>query len=122
MSLSTWSIGSTAPKFVRAGEADHEKQVSTHIGAMSVLWVDVPDEPGPESARAYVERNSIALLSNRLAPFERPSAAWLGRFSAREAIRQSGLWNLNYLQLEFDPAFLEVLRDSVERTKPQAAR
>jgi hypothetical protein len=34
---------------------------------MTVLWVKVPDEPGPGSMRAFIERNSIALLSKRFA-------------------------------------------------------
>jgi hypothetical protein len=41
-----------------------ELDVSTYIGAMPFLWIDVDDEPSPRSLRAYIERNSIALLSN----------------------------------------------------------
>ena len=120
--LPTWSVGSSAPKSVRMTEVEHEQRVSSHIGSMSVLWVDVPDEPGPGSARAYMERNAIALLSNYRAPVDPPSAAWLGRYSPRDVIRRSGLWNLNYLDLDYEASFFELLEDCVERTLRPASR
>ena len=119
--LPTWSVGSSAPKSVRVTEVEHERRVSVHIGSMSVLWVDVPDEPGPGSARACIERNAIALLSNRRAPLDPPSAAWLGRYSPRDEIRDSGLWNLNYLDGDYEASFLDVLEESVERTRRLAS-
>ena len=56
--LPTWAKGSSAPRLIRANEAAHERRVSEKIGAMSVLWVDVPDDPGPGSRRAYIEFES----------------------------------------------------------------
>jgi hypothetical protein len=114
--LPTWAEGSSAPKLIRSNEAAHERRVSDHIGVMSVLWVDVPDEPGPESRRGYLERNAIALLSNGLEPLDRPSLGWLGLHSPRAAIRRSGLWNLNHVDERYDPAFLDVLAEFVART------
>lgn len=83
---------------------------------MSVLWVDVPDEPGPMSARAIIERNSIALLSNNLHPADRPSQKWLGQHSPQQAIRDSGLWNLNYVEQGYEPGFLDVLETFARQT------
>ena len=56
-----------------------EQRVSRVIGDMPFLWIDIGDEPGPASLRGYIERNTIALLSNfdRL-PLDPPSTAWLG--------------------------------------------
>jgi hypothetical protein len=82
---------------------------------MSVLWVEVPDEPGPGSDRAYIERNSIALLSNHCRPPDAPSDAWLGRHSPRAEIRGSGLWNLNHTGESYQPAFLEKFAALVAR-------
>ena len=31
---------------------------------MPFLWLEVPDPPGPDSLRGYIERNAIVLLSN----------------------------------------------------------
>lgn len=117
--LETWGIGSSAPAEVRDSasardaEAACEKRVSDYIGAMSVLWVCIPDEAGPQSSRAFVEKNAIALLSNRFSPVDRPSTRWLGRFSARNEIRDSGLWNLNYVSDVHDPLFLDLLESFV---------
>lgn len=112
----TWAVGSSAPSSVRTGEAAHERRVSAHLGRMSVLWVEVPDEPGPESGRAYVERNAIALLSNQLRPLDRPSETWLGLHSPRPEIRSSGLWNLKHVHQQYEPDFLEAFAGFVTRT------
>jgi hypothetical protein len=109
----TWSIGQSASREIRDEEREHELRVSAFIGRMSVLWVEVPDEPGPASARVRVERNAIALLSNRLRPFDPPSQNWLGRHSARTEIRQSGLWNLNYVSDVCQPQFVDEMEEYV---------
>jgi len=120
--LPTWGVGSSPPPrvkenpTVRAAEADHEKKVSAYIAAMLVLWIDEPDEPCANSARAYIERNSIALLSNHLTPVDQASADWLGRQSPEEEIRRSALWNLKHVQETYDREFLNKLETAVERT------
>lgn len=107
--FSTWGAGQSASRAVRDSEIEHEKKVSEHIGAMRVLWVAVPDEAGPQSMRGYIERNAIALLSNRLNPIDAPSESWLGRQSSRAEIRDSGLWNLNHVADRYDAEFLDHL-------------
>lgn len=120
--LPTWGVGSSAPAAVRdrattrAAEAACEKRVSEYIGAMSVLWIDVPDEPGPQSDRAFIERNAIALLSNHLCPIDGASPSWLGRFSPRREIRDSALWNLDYVAGACDVTFLDKLESFVTLT------
>jgi len=114
--LSTWGAGVSAPRGVREAEATHEQRVSAHLGAMPVMWVDVPDAAGPQSNRAVIERNAIALLSNHLAPIDPPSPGWLGRKSPRQEIVRSGLWNLNHLNEQYDRRFLDVLEDCVSKT------
>lgn len=107
--LPTWGVKSSASRAVRAGEAAHERRVSAYLGGMTVLWVAVPDEPGPGSCRAYLERNAIALLSNGLRPLDRPSKTWLGLHSPYFEIKQSGLWNVNHVEQRYEPGFLDVL-------------
>lgn len=117
--LTTWGVGSSAPPAVRnsevarAAEAAWETRVSEYIGSMSVLWVNVPDDPGADSARAFIERNAIGLLSNQLAPIDNASGSWLGRFSPRHEIRDSALWNLNYVRDVYDALFLDKLESFV---------
>jgi hypothetical protein len=117
VTLPTWSIGQSAKRDIRDGERAHERAVSDVIGRMSVLWVDVPDEPGPGSARAGIERNAIALLSNRLSPLDPPGSDWLGRHSVRKEIRESGLWNLKHVTEAYDPSFLDALEAHVWEMK-----
>jgi hypothetical protein len=96
LNLPTWGIGNTADRTVKSGELTLEHQVSEWIGRMSFLWLAIEDEAGPESLRGYIERNSIALLSNyNRDPLDPPSENWLGRQSDRERVRKSGLWNQN---------------------------
>jgi hypothetical protein len=84
----------------------HERRVSEYLGAMTVLWLAVPGEPSPQSMRAIIERNVIALLSNGMRPHDPPSDGWLGRYSRKPEIRQSGLWNVNHVSEAYNPAFL----------------
>lgn len=111
--LPTWSVGQSASREIRQMEVEHERRVSQHIGSMSVLWVDVPDDPGPGSQRAIIERGAIALLSNQLSPKDPPSENWLGLHSTRPEIRQSGLWNLNYVNDTVDAGFLDLLETAI---------
>ena len=62
-----------------------------------MLWLEVSDSASKESDRALIEAGSISLLSrlaNRAA--EDPSPEWLGRYSDRPAVRESGLWNIRH--------------------------
>ena len=106
----TWGKGSTATAAIRAEEARHEFEVSKVIGAMPILWLAIDDDPGKESLRGYIERNSIALLSNYRKPRLDPaSETWLGHSCNRERVRESGLWNSNHVDEQYDPAFLDRL-------------
>lgn len=117
----TWGVGSSAPMSIRLQEVDLEHRVSNYLGGMSVVWVDVPDAPGPASTRSFLERNSIALLSNACQPHDPPSPTWLGRASPRDPIRQSGLWNLNYVSDSYDPRFMDVFEAHIARTANPSA-
>ena len=110
LAVGTWGRGSKAPRDVRDAEKALECRVSDLIRRMPFLWLDVPDAPGPNSLRAMVERNSIALLSNAQGRvLDAASSAWLGRDCSREAVRRSGLWNSDHTKDTYDPAFLDAL-------------
>jgi hypothetical protein len=120
--VGSWGIGSSVPPEVRrdskamAAETAWERRVSEYIGAMTVMWVDIPDAAGANSMRAYIERNAIALLSNLLEPIEPASAGWLGHHSCTEEIRRSHLWNVQHVDKEYDPGFLAHLQVAVRQT------
>ncbi len=114
-----WGEGSSAPRERRLNEHEHERAVSDYIRDLPFLWVDIDDEPGPESDRAYVERNALALVSN----FEKETLDlrrddWLGKHSPRKEIHGSGLWNSNHVEEDYDSAFLDRVAEAVEDTTP----
>lgn len=117
-SLESWGKGSAADSATRLKEREHERRVSSYIGAMPFLWLDVGDEPGRESLRGLIERNAIALLSNYHPPaVDAPSPEWLGHFSDRPKVRRSGLWNQNHVDQTYDPAFLTVFERLIGEMK-----
>lgn len=116
--IQTWGVRNSASKTVRLAETALEREVSTYIGEMPFLWIGVPDVPNPKSDRAYLELNSIALLSNFERPaIDPPSPNWLGLKSGERTIRESGLWNTNHVEKTHDSTFLEKLRVYVDASR-----
>lgn len=114
-----WGEGSSAGRDLRLEELQMERRVSDYLRELPFLWVDVDDEPGPESDRAYLERNTIALVSNYgKASIDPRSNGWLGNDSPSQKIRESGLWNLNPVDNSYDPAFLDQLAGAIKETDP----
>jgi hypothetical protein len=100
-----------------ADEMPVERAVTNYLGSMPFLWLDVGDEPGPNSLRGVIERNAIALLSDYQRPaIDPPSPGWLGHASNRSLVRGSGLWNQRHVEEAHDPAFLVRLEMAIERT------
>jgi hypothetical protein len=114
----SWGIGNSAPRSTRLAELPLELDVSTVIGVMPFLWLEVNDTPSAASDRAYLERNCIGLLSNfENEPIDKPSEGWLGLHSPQETIRKSGLWNTNHVDDGYTPAFLDILEKYLRETK-----
>lgn len=112
--FATWGHGQSAPARIREAEQEIELEVSAIVGSMEMTWLEVGDESSADSDRAYLERNLIALLSGSGGPLDLPSAKWLGRWSRREAIPFSGLWNVNHVYDSFDATSLDVLERYIE--------
>lgn len=111
----SWGKGSSASREVRDSENEIETMVSDVIRQMPFTWLPIGDPAGPESMRAYIERNAIALLSNHDRPAIDPqSTGWLGQHARSANIRSSGLWNSNHVEEEHDPAFLGALESLVD--------
>lgn len=104
----TWGIGQTAGRDVRLGEAELEMRVSAYLRNLLVVYVPIPDPAGPESLRAFVERNAIALLASEGRRIDPPTAEWLGRDSPSTAISSSGLWNVAHVGELVDSDFIGV--------------
>ena len=119
----TWGIDNTAARDIRLAEKATEREVSRIIRAMPFLWLEVDDAPGPESRRGYLERNSIALLSNlEKPPLDPASPAWRGHACdrGRARVRDSGLWNQNHVEEAYNPAFLDKIENLVDQMAARA--
>lgn len=87
-----------------------EAMVSEYIRAMPFLWVEVDDPASKVSHRKVIEANAIGLLSNWGRPaIDPPSAGWMGHWANREAVRGSGLWNVDHVTEMYDPGFLVLM-------------
>lgn len=116
IAMPTWGVAQTADIATRNHELELERRVSAYIGQMYVLWLAVNDEPSAKSDRAYLEQNTIALLSGPNGPIDTPDRDWLGSYSPHETIRHCGLWNIDHAQSTYDPRFLDVFERYVEIT------
>ena len=104
----------SAPRRIRDIERPMEVRVSRQIGDMPFLHLAVDDETGQRSQRGFVERNTIALLSNyEKRNLDPPSRGWLGSHCSKKKVRLSGLWNSRHVDEDYDPAFLDTLEDLV---------
>lgn len=113
---SSWNVGQNADSMTRATEESLERLVSQELGRFRFIVLSVLDEPSAHSDRAYIERNSIGLLSTVGRKIDPPSEGWLGSFSQTQSIRESGLWNVDHVGGTYNPAFLDVLEELVEKT------
>lgn len=94
-----------------------ERQVSDYLRGLPFLWVNIDDEPSANSQRAYIERNTIALLSNYQRDAVDPRADdWLGKHSRSKKIRESGLWNVNHVDEAYDREVLDRLENAISET------
>jgi len=108
--------GSNASKNIKEIEIPLEKAVSKYIGSMPFIWLEIDDEPGPKSNRGYIERNSIALLSNyhrESNPVDPSSQSWLGQRARSIEVQKSGLWNSNHVKDTIDRHFFDKLQSLV---------
>lgn len=119
--VTSWGSDRPADAPAQRSEADHERRVSEYLSQMRVMWVRVDDEPGKASHRGFIERNVIALISNKLMPPDPPSSHWLGLHSARLEIQSSGLWNVNHVEDDYDAAFLDIFESYVSRMRTGAS-
>ena len=111
-----WNSGQNVTKEQKEKEKPIEKLVSAYISKMSILWLEINDNAGSDSDRAYIEKNSIGLLTFAVPTVEMPSRNWKGNYSVKERIRKSGLWNINHVGAGYDPKFLSIFETYVLAT------
>ncbi|MDD2585608.1 MAG: hypothetical protein PHT79_00990 [Syntrophomonadaceae bacterium] len=106
----SWIEEEIANARIRKAEHQLEVRVSNLINTMPFLWLEVNNS---EQAR-YIEKNSIALLSNfGKPPIDKPSPGWLGNYCNNSYVKTSGLWNVDYVEDQYNAAFLDELAQLV---------
>jgi hypothetical protein len=108
---SSWGQKPSAPREIRLAEKPVEEAVSNYMQNFKVLWLAIPDDPGPGSGRGFIERNSIGLLAGR----EPASPNWLGNFSGNASVIRSHLWNVNHIDHKLELGFLDALESYVSK-------
>jgi hypothetical protein len=111
----TWG-SSSASKEGLIAERGLEKMVSDYLSELQVALIEIPGISDKANDRSYIEQNLIAVFSNRCTPLDPPSYQWLGNCSDKREIRKSGLWNVNHVEQQCDPHFIEVLNHYISVT------
>ncbi|UTD26623.1 YaaA family protein [Bradyrhizobium sp. WD16] len=104
-----WGKGQSAPREITDREAALEAKVSQYIGNLRVLAIPVIDTAGKSSMRATVERQFIAMFTEHLCALESGSPNWLGKFSDKPSIKETGLWNVRDVGEQYDLKFMTLL-------------
>ena len=112
----TWGIGQNVGPEIREKEKFIERLVSEYIGQLGVVVLDINDIPCSTSDRAYIERNSIALLSSLNASCNFSTLNWLGNWSVRDEIVHSCLWNIDHISAPYEQDFMRVLKNYTDKT------
>ena len=110
-----WGKGQSSSKEIRDQEVALEQKVSNYIGQLIVLYIPISDASGINSMRATVERQFIALFTETMNIIEGSSSRWLGGFSDKAKIRDSGLWNVRDVGGDYDLRFVPLFESMVSK-------
>tara|TARA_Y100001970_G_scaffold286520_1_gene408890 strand:+ start:411 stop:1145 length:735 start_codon:yes stop_codon:yes gene_type:complete len=130
-SVTTWgvkpSIGIVArdfeltPSEVSRRELPLELKVSDYIRNLPFLCLEINDPEEGRKQRAIIEKSTIALLSNFQKPsIDSASKTWLGNYcdyGKNRKVIHSGLWNNDFVDQEYDPAFLGLFKILIDKVK-----
>lgn len=87
---------------VKLSEKPLEMIVSQYLNKMPFTVLEVNGPSSKTNARALIEENSIALLSNfNKTPIDFHSPEWLGIYSKVDKVISSGLWNSDYVDQNY---------------------
>lgn len=104
---------------IKDEEKTLEIDVSRIIGVMPFLCLQVLGDSSKDNMRAYIETNSIALLSNRNKErkIDPPLVNWLGKYSGQPNVVESGLWNSDDTEKVYNPKFLDKLEGLISNMR-----
>jgi hypothetical protein len=96
-----WDVkGKMIDKSVRLRERELEQLVSAYLQDMEFTVLEVPGDSSKTNDRAFIERNTISLLSNFYGHSpHKSSSKWLGHLTNEPLVQQSGLWNRDHVDI-----------------------
>lgn len=114
--INTWKLD-RLDKTQKLDEKEVESKVSNVIGDMPFIVLNVPGESGKNNMRAFIETNSIALLSNRdkKQKIDLPTDDWLGYITGHSAVTESGLWNSDDTEKNYNSKIIKIIGDHLRR-------
>ena len=112
-----WGKGQSAAREIVDMEIPMERRVSEYIGDLRVLNIPVLDTASTSSMRATIERQFIAMFTANFCAIESSSIEWLGHYSDKRTIRETGLWNVRDVGEKYDIKFLTFLETYFNRNK-----
>ncbi|MFP3040256.1 hypothetical protein LQZ19_00390 [Treponema primitia] len=115
----TWK-GKKNPKNdeLKNKETAIEKKVSDYVAKLGIVVISINDESSKESDRAFIEKNTIALIAEANRKFDTISEKWLGREHTSDKINKTFLWNKDHVNYKFSERekYFNTLRKYVEST------
>lgn len=117
LNIPSWGIRQQGSSFARLSELSLEKSVSDYLYTLPFTILEVPGPSAKNNDRAFIEKNSIILLSNYdRKPINNYAEDWLGIYSQDEKIINSGLWNSKFVKWkEVESNYFEKFEHYLER-------
>jgi len=90
-------------------EKQVENTVSSYLSNLLFTVIEIPGASHKDNDRAFIEKNSISLLSNyNKEKIDANTQKWLGNGCRKDKVIKSGLWNRDYVDREqIDDDFLK---------------
>ena len=106
-------------KHVISVEREFEKEISLYLRSLKFTILEIPGDASKDNDRAFIERNTIALLSNyERTVIDAPSCNWLGKHTGKDKIIHSGLWNSNYVDIKsVESDYFDKMKFYIEKMK-----
>ncbi|MCK9449851.1 MAG: hypothetical protein M0Q41_12860 [Bacteroidales bacterium] len=106
-------------RLVKSSEKSLEISVSKYLYTLPFTVLEVPGPSAKDNDRAFIEENTIALLSNYdRQPIDKHSANWLGLHSNEQKIIGSGLWNSDYVdRKQIDSNYFDIFEKHLTKMK-----
>ncbi len=113
----TWGVNSSAPTTVRRVEYPLEQAVSAYVARCPSFGSPSRTHQARQASEASSKPDPSRGEQLRASGVDPASEHWLGHHADRDAIRRSGLWNVNHVKDHHAPQFLDVLERCISAAR-----